>query len=162
MIYAGLNKLTGTFKLMKQSLKSDEQATNIYIKNSQPTIKEFIELRAKVGWGQTNSNLAEIALNNSLVHVVAYDNDKLIGMARIIGDGAMFFYIQDLIVDPNYQKKGVGHLLMTNIEAYLTSVAVKGSTIGLLSAQGKEAFYSRYGYSQRTGETLGLGMCKFI
>lgn len=134
----------------------------IRIENTPPTISEFIELRSLVGWGDTAPELAKVALKNSLYHVAAYDDEKLIGMARIVGDGAMFFYIQDVIVDPSYQKMGIGHLLMNSIESYLSSVAVKGATIGLLSAKGKESFYSRYGYTERTGEPLGLGMCKFI
>lgn len=134
----------------------------VIIENSQPTTEEFIVLRSKVGWGETPDNLAKKALDNSLFHVIARFENKLIGMARIVGDGAMFFYIQDLIVDPDYQNNGIGHLLMQNLESYLSKVALKSSTIGLLSASGKEAFYSRYGYQERTGSPLGYGMCKFV
>ncbi|NVK25947.1 MAG: GNAT family N-acetyltransferase [Gammaproteobacteria bacterium] len=134
----------------------------VSIEKSQPTLEEFITLRAKVGWGETPNQLAKIALNNSLFHVVARSENKLVGMARIVGDGAMFFYIQDLIVDPDYQNNGIGNLLMQNIESYLSKVAFKGSTIGLLSASGKEDFYSRYGYKERNGTPLGYGMCKFV
>lgn len=134
---------------------------NINIENSQPKIEEFICLRAKVGWGDTPIHLAQTALDNSLFHVVAREEEKLVGMARIVGDGAMFFYIQDLIVDPDFQHNGIGHLLMQNIESYLSKVALSGSTIGLLSAKGKEDFYARYGYTLRTGSPLGYGMCKF-
>ncbi len=51
---------------------------------------------------------------------------------------------------------------MQNLESYLSKVVAKGTTIGLLSASGKEAFYSRHGYKERTGFPLGLGMCKFV
>ncbi len=73
----------------------------VCIHNSQPTLEEFVTLRAKVGWGETPKKLAQLALDNSLFHVVARNESKLVGMARIVGDGAMFFYIQDLIVDLN-------------------------------------------------------------
>ena len=134
----------------------------VSIENIQPELEEFITLRSKVGWGETPNLLAEIALNNSLFHVVARYENNLVGMARIVGDGAMFFYIQDLIVDPDYQNNGIGNLLMQNLESYLSKVALKGSTIGLLSASGKESFYSRYGYLERSGSPLGYGMCKFV
>ncbi len=134
----------------------------VVIENHQPKLEEFVTLRSKVGWGETPRQLAKLALDNSLFHVVARTEDKLIGMARIVGDGAMFFYIQDLIVDPDYQNNGIGNLLMQNLESYLSGAAVKGTTIGLLSASGKEGFYSRYGYKERTGSPLGLGMCKFV
>ena len=134
----------------------------VLIENSQPALEEFVALRSKVGWGETPKQLAKLALDNSLFHVVARNENRLIGMARIVGDGAMFFYIQDLIVDPDYQSNGIGNLLMQSLESYLSKVAEKGTTIGLLSASGKEAFYSQYGYKERTGSPLGLGMCKFV
>jgi ribosomal protein S18 acetylase RimI-like enzyme len=95
---------------------------------------------------QLDSNLAKTSLNNSLFHVIVSDKSQLIGMGRVVGDGAMYFYIQDVIVDPSYQHYGVGSVLMEQIENYLFVAAKKGSTIGLLAAKGKEAFYTRYGY----------------
>ncbi len=132
------------------------------LSKNQPSASEFSCLRAKVGWGDTNLNMAQCSLDNSLFHVTAHVGLKLIGMGRVIGDGVMIFYVQDLVVDPDFQKQGIGDALMLEIEKYLNVAAKKGSTIALLSAQGKERFYSRYGYSERTGNPLGKGMCKFV
>lgn len=134
----------------------------VEINNEKPTPEEFFVLRANVGWDNTDLKTISVGLEQSLFHVTARIETKLIGMGRIIGDGAMFFYVQDVVVAPDFQGKGVGHLLMEQIEKYLSKNATKGSTIGLLSAQGKEPFYSRYGYLQRTGTPLGFGMCKFV
>ncbi|WP_440053309.1 GNAT family N-acetyltransferase [Pseudoalteromonas sp. T1lg65] len=135
---------------------------DITVKFTRPDTQDYVALREKVGWGVTSIKQANTALNNSLFHVVAYLHDKLIGMARIIGDGAMFFYIQDLVVDPDYQQQGIGDMLMRHTESYLATVAKSGATVALLSAKGKEPFYARYGYTERSGTSLGLGMCKFI
>ena len=51
---------------------------------------------------------------------------------------------------------------MDKIEDYLSDTTIQGATIGLLAAQGKEAFYARYGYTHRPNSTLGHGMCKFV
>ncbi|MBU2894740.1 GNAT family N-acetyltransferase [Colwellia sp. D2M02] len=134
----------------------------VIIATKQPSIKEFIELRESIGWGETSPQIAKTAIKNSLFHVTARRNNLLVGMARIVGDGAMFFYIQDLIVSPAFQGKGIGQLLMSNIEEYLADAAPSGATVGLLSAKSKEDFYTHYGYTKRTGSSLGLGMCKFI
>lgn len=135
---------------------------DIQFSQSTPTAREYCQLRAKVGWGDTSINMAQIALNNSLIHFTARTGTQLVGMVRVIGDGAMFFYIQDLVVDPDFQGQGIGQQLMDEIERYLDNVAKKGATIGLFSAFEKEPFYLRYGYTERTGKPLGLGMCKFI
>jgi GNAT superfamily N-acetyltransferase len=74
----------------------------------------------------------------------------------------MYFYIQDVIIEPSYQGTGVGSVLMDHIENYLSVAAQKGAIIGLLAAKGKEAFYIRYGYMLRPSNTLGHGMCRFV
>ena len=135
---------------------------NYCIDIKQPTAAEFCSLRAKVGWGDTDVNMAQSSLDNSLFHVTARIGCKIIGMGRVIGDGVMFFYVQDVVVDPDFHHQGIGNALMHKIEAYLAITAKKGATVALLSAQGKEPFYSRYEYVERTGDPLGKGMCKFI
>jgi len=127
-----------------------------------PSVDDFLQLRQKVGWGALDANLAQKSLNNSLFHVTIYHDQQLIGMGRVVGDGAMYFYIQDVVVDPDFHHQGLGTELMDTIEGYLRYTADKGSTIGLLAAQGKESFYARYGYVQRPSNTLGHGMCKFV
>lgn len=132
------------------------------IKLTSPSVDDFLQLRSKVGWDQLDANLAKASLNNSLFHVTIWLDAQLIGMGRVVGDDVMYFYIQDVIVDPAYQKLGIGTALMEKIEAYLFESANKGATIGLLAAQGKESFYAHYGYTKRPNKVLGHGMCKFV
>lgn len=135
---------------------------NYVIKFESPSIEAFSLLRSKIGWGEIDVNLVQTSLKNSLFHVTIYDKSQLIGMGRVVGDGAMYFYIQDVIVEPNYQQMGIGSVVMNHIESYLAVSAKKGSTIGLLAAKGKEAFYAKYGYIKRPNDSLGNGMCRFI
>jgi len=127
-----------------------------------PSIDEFNKLRSEIGWGNTDADMAKMSLDNSLFHVTIRDKTKLIAMGRIVGDGAMYFYVQDIVVHPEYQKRGLGHKVMQYIESYLSGTTKKGATIGLLSAKGKEGFYARFGYIKRPSDILGHGMCKFI
>ncbi|WP_448549933.1 GNAT family N-acetyltransferase [Thalassotalea fusca] len=127
-----------------------------------PNVSEFSALRATIGWGNTCLDMASVSLNNSLFHVTVREGEKLIAMGRVIGDGAMFFYVQDVVVDPSNQNQGLGKLVMEHIEAYLAKVVKKGATVGLLASKGKEGFYQKFGYCARNGENLGMGMCKFV
>ena len=127
-----------------------------------PALDEFANLRKQVKWQNPDDEVLKASIENSLFWVTVYDTDKLIGTGRVVGDSAMYFYIQDIIVAPSYQKQGIGHLVMTHIENYLNSTSSNGATVGLLSAHGKESFYTHYGYVKRDGDSLGLGMCKFI
>lgn len=139
-------------------MKSDHYTTAF----ERPSVEEFSALRKKIGWGEIDALMAKNSLNNSLFHVVIRDNDKLIAMGRVVGDGSMYFYVQDVIVDLEYQGVGLGKMVMDHIEHYLLKAANKGATIGLLAAKGKEEFYTRFGYQHRPNEALGHGMCKFV
>lgn len=55
------------------------------------------------------------AFDNSLYTLGAFDDKKLIAFIRCIGDGEHILLVQDLIVDPKYQKRGIGTYLFTRI-----------------------------------------------
>ena len=42
-------------------------------------------------------------------------------MGRLVGDGAVICYIQDLIVVPNIQAHGIGSMLIERLIAYAAS-----------------------------------------
>ncbi|MFC3031383.1 GNAT family N-acetyltransferase [Pseudoalteromonas fenneropenaei] len=127
-----------------------------------PNVNEFIALRNQVGWTSPRADVVATSLANSLFIVSVYQQTRLVASGRVVGDKAMFFYIQDVIVLPELQGFGLGQRIMDEIERYLADVVTSGATVGLMAAQGKEGFYRKYHYLERTGEPLGLGMCKFI
>ena len=77
-----------------------------------PTADEFNTLTDSVGWGCTNREIVEKALKNTVYSICAYDDNKIIGFGRLIGDTAMFLYIQDIMVLPEYQRQQVGSSIM--------------------------------------------------
>lgn len=138
------------------------KSTDYILNDEAPAVKEYIALRCQVGWDSVDSVVVQKSLDSSLFHVSVRDDKKLIGMARVVGDGFMYFYIQDVVVTPEYQGQGIGRMLMSRVESYLSKTCQVGSTVGLLAAHGKEAFYRSYGYIERDGTHLGKGMCRFV
>jgi len=127
-----------------------------------PTAEEFVELRAACGWGAVEPAIAERALAAGLLGVVARDGIRLAGFGRIVGDGVLYFYLQDVIVRPEFRGQGVGRLI---VEALLDEVlrqAPVGATIGLMAAEGKEGFYEKFGFTRRPTDRLGAGMTRFV
>lgn len=47
--------------------------------------------------------------------ITAWDDQKLVGLVRVVGDGLTIIYIQDLLVHPNYQNQTIGTTLMTKV-----------------------------------------------
>lgn len=82
-------------------------------------------------------------------------------MARIIGDAGLVYYIQDVIVVPECQRQGIGAQMMDRVMEYIREHASQNTTVGLMSAKGKEAFYEKYGFKARPTEKLGAGMTIF-
>ncbi len=126
-----------------------------------PTADEYNWLRSLVGWRTYQLDVIEKALPNTLYCVCACRGEELVGMARVIGDGGMVYYIQDVIVIPGCQRQGIGTQLMDQIMAYIRLDASQNSIVGLMSAAGKEAFYEKYGFMRRPTEKYGAGMTIF-
>jgi len=119
-------------------------------------VDEFQQIRKTTGWVMLEDSVVERGLERDLHSVCVSDNGKLIGVGRVIGDGAMYFYIQDIIVIPEYQKKGIGRLIMENIEDFIQKKAFNNSFIGLMAANGVKGFYTRYGFVERPDNRPGM------
>jgi ribosomal protein S18 acetylase RimI-like enzyme len=131
---------------------------NYQIIEKLPTPEEYNQLRQLVGWGIYERDVILQALPHSLYCVCAVKDSEIIGMARIIGDGGIAYYIQDVIVKPDCQRQGIGTKLMDKIMDYIRLHANNNSVIGLMAAKSKEPFYTRYGFSIRPDDRLGSGM----
>ena len=103
------------------------------------------------------------ALDNSLYTVIAVDDNQTIGMGRLIGDG-MYYMIADIVVQPNYQKQGIGNKIVNMIMEYVDKATPIGgrSSIQLIAEKGKETFYEKMGFKIIPHEFCGSGMRKII
>lgn len=126
-----------------------------------PTVSGYNALKKLVGWKVLPGIPTKLALENSLFAICIFRDADLVATGRIIGDGAVYFHVQDVIVHPDHQGQGLGHLIMERLEAYLAGHAHKGSMVGLMCARGKEGFYENYGYRRRPNEKEGAGMMKY-
>ena len=133
------------------------------IDNRIPTAKEYNELHLAVQWPTLDETLAEQGLSNSLYAVVVQDEKgKIVGMGRVVGDNAIYFHIQDVIVRPEFQRQGIGKLIMKELMSYVNRTGGKNSSIGLMSSKGREAFYRSFGFMDRPSERFGCGMIKIM
>lgn len=126
-----------------------------------PTPIEYNEIRNTTDWDKLDLVTIEKGLKKSLFSVCLYELDKLIGVGRIVGDGSIYFYIQDIIVIPEYQGKGFGKIIMNEVMRYLDDNANHNSFIGLMAAEGVEKFYHKFGFRTRSTSKPGMySVCK--
>jgi len=115
-----------------------------------------MRLRNLVGWWEIDENATGKALENSLFSVVVIEHGTVIGLGRIIGDEGLYFYIQDLIVHPEFRAKGLGKLLMKELMSYITANAKSGAFVGLMAAKGLETYYEQFGFKARDKDAPGM------
>ncbi len=119
-----------------------------------PTLEEYGALIQAVGWGSlTNRNAVTAALQNTRYAVVAVDGDQVVGMARVVGDGAMACYVQDVMVLPACQRQGIGTALVEAVMRYFHERTPPQATIGLFTGRNLAGFYERHGFE---GPETGL------
>ena len=99
-----------------------------------------------------------------MYNIVAKNGHEVIGMGRLVGDGVLYWYVQDVYVNPLYQGKGIGKEIMRLLSKYIEKNSLPNTTvtIGLMAAEGKCGFYEKLGYFVRPAEGFGPGMMMFL
>lgn len=82
----------------------------------------------------------------SYYHIAVYEKDELIGYIDCVSNGVTDAYIQDLMVHPNYQGKGVGTELMNQMIAYLKEKHIY--MISIVYEESLKPFYEKFGFYQ--------------
>lgn len=132
---------------------------NFIIKKKFPTNKQFNCLIESVGWGSKEDVYINLNRKHSIFSVCVFDKTKIIGMARMVGDG-VFYTIYDVAVLQSYQGKGIGTILLSEMMNYFKSLPNKQARLYLGASLGKEKFYEKFGFKQRPNqeEEIGAGM----
>lgn len=127
-------------------------------------VDTYLMLRDKVGWVRLSQGQAEQAVNNCLYSLCAYIDGVPAGMGRIVGDGAVISYVQDLVVIPEAQGLGVGSRLLSGLKEFVVSITEPGTCMMfcLMCAKGREEFYLKHGFMSRPTDGLGPGMITYI
>ena len=112
------------------------------------------ELYRVAEWVDENDdcNFLAAALKNSCAVCVAYCDDKVCGMGRALGDHVSDAYIQDVVVAPEFRRRGIGGAIVKCLAAELRRQGVEW--IGLVGAPGTENFYRSLGLTAPRGYTF--------
>jgi len=128
------------------------------------TPDELTALRASVGWDTFDAAQTTRAIANSALTLCARDGGLAVGVTRVLTDYGWIAYINDVIVRPEYQGRGIGRELMTQVIEYINTNISPGQSkcVTLMAARGKEGFYEKFGFARRPNERAGCGMAQWI
>lgn len=116
----------------------------IYQYNKIVSAKDLSDLRESVGWNRMESEYSN-PLMTSYYHIAVYEDGKLVGYIDSVSNGVTDAYIQDLMVHPDYQGKGLGTELMNQMIAYLKENRIY--IISVVFEESLKPFYDRFGFS---------------
>ena len=111
------------------------------------TFEEYKMLLNDVGWKLPSERLVKISLEKG-INVKYVLNSKTVGMASFVTNGGYAGLIMDVVVLKEYRGKGYGTILIESILNYIKSDLEDNEEmmIQLLSAPGKQDFYSKFGF----------------
>ncbi len=131
-----------------------------YYTDRKPDPDSYNDLRIHSGMGGIiDPTIAKNAMDLSLLVVTAYDEDHLIGMGRIIGDGGITFGITDIMVDRSYQRQGIANEIMNHIDSWLEANSFKTSFVMLLAKRPADRLYLKHRF-QYIDESIRAGMLR--
>lgn len=136
----------------------NKDMAELKIKYNELTAEQFIELWETV-WGDGPTlEQTELAMKHTLFRVSIWDDDKIVAMARMNGDMGLNYYIKDVVVRPEYQKRGIGRMLINELLKFINDNGVKGTDVfvELCAVPDKIPFYEKFGFEANEAQRLKI------
>ena len=107
-------------------------------------LEDIVRLLRMTYWADKRpiEKIKKSVRNSSCYGLYVEDADKLVGFARVISDHATAYYLCDVIIDKEYQHKGLG----TALVSYINSLPEFSGLRGFLITRDAHALYRKFGY----------------
>ncbi|WP_062529207.1 GNAT family N-acetyltransferase [Demequina rhizosphaerae] len=119
-----------------------------YRSDVRPTAAQYIDAARRSTLGERlpidEPDLIQEALDRSDIVVTAWDGERLVGFLRAITDFRLICYLQELGVDADRQREGIGLALQVEMRALLGPRC----KIRVSEAPGAAGYYARHGYAR--------------
>jgi GNAT superfamily N-acetyltransferase len=134
------------------------KAMDYILEAKTPEVEQYLALRQSVGWHRLPADTVANSLSSSIFNVCAVHADEVIGFGRVVGDGYIYFYLQDIIVHPDWQGHGIGKAIIQHLYDKVLAVAVPGAFFGLMAANGASPLYEKFGFKPRSEKMPGMSL----
>ena len=124
------------------------------IEHRLPSVEQYLQLRAAAGFSLRSPEAAEAALGNT-IHAAVADlvaGPRLVGMARLIGDGGVYFEISDVVVLSDYRGLGIGRALVTDLLDWMAAEAPPTASLRVLTTEDNVGFYGKCGLKNESAD----------
>lgn len=111
-----------------------------------PSAEDYARIIAAVGWRPRQADAIETALRNSHYSVCAVSEGAVVGFGRVIGDGGLHLYLTDVIVHPEFQRRGIGTAIVAALTRWVEEFPFPNTVVAVLPTKGMASFYERHGF----------------
>jgi len=120
--------------------------------------EEILPLYESVGWTAYTDHpeVLRKGFENAMLTLAAYAGDELLGILRAVGDGYTIVYVQDILVFPEHQRKGIGSALLQAVSDRYSHV--RQIVLATDNTPETIAFYKSMGFR----EMSEIGCCGFL
>jgi GNAT superfamily N-acetyltransferase len=124
-------------------------ASDVTIVERLPTPEEHLALIQAVGWADNKGRPERSAqvLSGARFGAVAVAGDRAVGMGMVLGDGATFAYLKDIVVHPEWHGRGIGTRIVEALLAIIRRSRPDGMLVTLFTGQHLAEFYEQFGFS---------------
>jgi GNAT superfamily N-acetyltransferase len=133
---------------------------DIEYKENYITSDDYLLFERRMGDPQTSIEQAERSIARQLYSVAAVKSDEIVGIARLVGDAAIFWCVVDVWVLPEYQGQGIGRNMVNMLIQHVKDNSFPDTlvTVYLMCAKDKEGFYEKLGFHRHPNDLEGAGM----
>ncbi|KAL0141082.1 acyl-CoA N-acyltransferase [Mucor lusitanicus] len=120
--------------------------------------KVHCELRKRAGLTPKSVEVAEKALPDTIygVSIINDEDQSVVGMGRLIGDGHLFLQVVDIAVLPEHQKKGLGKLIMKALMNWIDKNTTCDCYVSLFAVQKACLLYESFGFVHSMPRSKGM------
>lgn len=130
---------------------------NVNITEEFPQNQEYMDLRAAAGLPEVEISAIATALNRSVLSLLARDdNDRLIGMGRVVGDGAFYFQLVDIMVTASHLDQGLEEMIVSELLSRLEKIAPSGAEVTVLTDVSGIKLYQHAGFKLLYPDRYGM------
>jgi len=121
-----------------------------------PSPEDYCRLRAAAGLSPKSVEAARRGLPGTFYGVVAVRGGEVVGMGRVVGDGALFLQIVDIAVLPEHQGRGIGKAIVRALVEHIRRAAPPGTHVSLLADGPAKHLYAQFGFRETGPVTVGM------
>ncbi len=131
-------------------------AVEYVIEECCPSVPEYIQMRKSTGLSAKSVEAATRGLIHTWFAVTLRHEGRCIAMGRIVGDDGCVFHVVDIAVLPEYQRQGLGSVVMSRLMEKLHAEAPSTALVTLLADGDAYKLYEKFGFAKSAPASIGM------